>query len=163
MKDSLLKLNIGILKQISDHAKSDFPEECCGIILSDGEQDFLRQCTNVQNQLHMEDPSAYPRDARTAYQIDPKELLEICKESEAKNRPIKAFYHSHPNHHAYFSEKDKADATVWDEPLYPDASYIVIPVCGDDSEVQILESMRVYTWDLNVGDYLESEIDSSNG
>ena len=163
MKDSLLKLNIGILKQISDHAKSDFPEECCGIILSDGEQDFLRQCTNVQNQLHLEDPSAYPRDARTAYQIDPKELLEICKESEAKNRPIKAFYHSHPNHHAYFSEKDKADATVWDEPLYPDASYIVIPVCGDDSEVQILESMRVYTWDLNVGDYLESEIDSSNG
>ncbi|MBB15109.1 hypothetical protein CMK22_07535 [Candidatus Poribacteria bacterium] len=163
MKDSLLKLNIGILKQISDHAKSDFPEECCGIILSDGEQDFLRQCTNVQNQLHLEDPSTYPRDARTAYQIDPKELLEICKESEAKNRPIKAFYHSHPNHHAYFSEKDKADATVWDEPLYPDASYIVIPVCGDDSEVQILESMRVYTWDLNVGDYLESEIDSSNG
>ena len=163
MKDSLLKLNIGILKQISDHAKSDFPEECCGIILSDGEQDFLRQCTNVQNQLHLEDPSAYPRDARTAYQIDPKELLEICKESEAKNRPIKAFYHSHPNHHAYFSEKDKADATVWDEPLYPDASYIVIPVCGDDSEVQILESMRVYTWDLNVGDYLESEIESSNG
>ena len=163
MKDSLLKLNIGILKQISDHAKSDFPEECCGIILSDGEQDFLRQCTNVQNQLHLEDPSTYPRDARTAYQIDPKELLEICKESEAENRPIKAFYHSHPNHHAYFSEKDKADATVWDEPLYPDASYIVIPVCGDDSEVQILESMRVYTWDLNVGDYLESEIDSSNG
>jgi len=163
VKDSLLKLNIGILKQISDHAKSDFPEECCGIILSDGEQDFLRQCTNVQNQLHLEDPSTYPRDARTAYQIDPKELLEICKESEAKNRPIKAFYHSHPNHHAYFSEKDKADATVWDEPLYPDASYIVIPVCGDDSEVQILESMRVYTWDLNVGDYLESEIDSSNG
>ena len=163
MKDSLWKLNTDILKQISDHAKSDFPEECCGIILSDGEQDFLRQCTNVQNQLHLEDPSTYPRDARTAYQIDPKELLEICKESEAKNRPIKAFYHSHPNHHAYFSEKDKADATVWDEPLYPDASYIVIPVCGDDSEVQILESMRVYTWDLNVGDYLESEIDSSNG
>jgi len=163
LKDSLLKLNIEILKQISDHAKSDFPEECCGIILSDGEQDFLRQCTNVQNQLHLEDPSTYPRDARTAYQIDPKELLEICKESEAKNRPIKAFYHSHPNHHAYFSEKDKADATVWDEPLYPDASYIVIPVCGDDSEAQILESMRVYTWDLNVGDYLESEIDSSNG
>ena len=163
MKDGLLKLNTEILKQISGHAKSDFPEECCGIILSDGEQDFLRQCRNVQNQLHMEDPSAYPRDARTAYQIDPKELLEICKESEAKNRPIKAFYHSHPNHHAYFSEKDKADATVWDEPLYPDASYIVIPVCGDDSEVQILESMRVYTWDLNVGDYLESEIDSSNG
>ena len=94
MKDSLLKLNIGILKQISDHAKSDFPEECCGIILSDGEQDFLRQCTNVQNQLHLEYPSTYPRDARTAYQIDPKELLEICKESEAKNRPIKAFYHS---------------------------------------------------------------------
>ena len=163
MKDSLLKLNTEILKQISDHAKSDFPEECCGIILSDGEQDFLRQCRNVQNQLHMEDPSAYPRDARTAYQIDPKELLEICRESEAKNRPIKAFYHSHPNHHAYFSEKDKADATVWDEPLYPDASYIVIPVYRDDSEAQILESMRVYTWDLNVGDYLESEIESSNG
>ena len=143
MKDSLLKLNTEILKQISDHAKSDFPEECCGIILSDGEQDFLRQCRNVQNQLHMEDPSAYPRDARTAYQIDHKELLEICKESEAKNRPIKAFYHSHPNHHAYFSEKDKADATVWDEPLYPDASYVVIPVYRDDSEAQILGSMRV--------------------
>jgi len=148
---------------LKSNIKGTFPDECCGIILNDGEQDFLRQCTNIQNQLHLEDPSVYPRDARTAYQIDPKELLGICKESEAKSRPIKAFYHSHPNHHAYFSEKDKADATMWDEPLYPDASYIVIPVYGGNSEEQILGNIRVYTWDLNIGDYLESEIESSDG
>ena len=162
MENNLLKLSEEILKQISEHAKLDFPDECCGVILSDGKQDFLRECTNIQNQLHVEDPSVYPRDARTAYQIDPKELLEIHKESEAKTRPIKAFYHSHPNHHAYFSEKDKADATIWDEPLYPDVSYIVIPIYDGDSGIQVRD-MRVYTWDLNTGDYLESEIESSNG
>ena len=153
MENNLLKLSAEILKQISEHAKSDFPDECCGVILSDGKQDFLRECTNIQNQLHLEDPSVDPRDARTAYQIDPKELLEIHKESEAKTRPIKAFYHS---------EKDKADATIGNEPLYPDASYIVIPIYDGDSGIQV-QDMRVYTWDLNTGDYLESEIESSNG
>jgi hypothetical protein len=52
---------------------------------------------------------------------------------------------------------------MWDEPLYPDASYIVIPVYGGNSEEQILGNIRVYTWDLNIGDYLESEIESSDG
>ena len=48
--------------------------------------------------------------------MDPDDLLKINLESERENRPIKAFYHSHPDHPSYFSEKDKSDALFWGEP-----------------------------------------------
>lgn len=124
----MLTLQPKTLSQICDHAKSEFPNECCGIILGSEAQEFVRKCRNIQNELHQEDPDKYPRDARTAYVIHPDDLIAVHKEAETQQRQIKAFYHSHPNHAAYFSEKDKADATVWDEPAYPGATYLVISV-----------------------------------
>ncbi len=124
----VLVLQSESLDQIYAHAKAEFPEECCGIILSDGAREFVRKCRNVQNERHAEAPEMYPRDARTAYLIDPNDLIRVHKEAETENQPIKAFYHSHPNHDAYFSEKDKADAMAWDEPMYPDAAYIVVSI-----------------------------------
>ena len=129
MKETeVLELQTETLDQIYAHAKVEFPDECCGIILSDGTREFVRECRNIQNERHAEDPDTYPRDARTAYLIDPNDLIRVHKEAETQNRPIKALYHSHPNHDAYFSDKDKADATAWDEPVYPGAAYIVISV-----------------------------------
>ena len=141
------------LNQIYAHAKAEFPDECCGIILSDGTREFVRKCRNIQNACHAEDPETYPRDARTAYLIDPNDLIGVHKEAETENRPIKAFYHSHPNHNAYFSEKDKADATAWDEPMYPDAAYIVISICNHEIRIT-----RAYTWSEADTDFVEVQI-----
>ena len=119
------------LERIRKHALKEYPSECCGIIagLIDAEEnDVLFRCTNIQNKLHEMDPETYTRDAKTAYNIDPREVLKIFSEIESKRMMLKAFYHSHPDHDAYFSDEDKKMALFDGEPTYPDAKHLVISV-----------------------------------
>ena len=159
----VLHLQPQTLKKISEHAQAEYPEECCGIILSGNavldqsteatQQEYVRPCRNVQNQRHADDPEAYPRDARTAYLMAPRDLLRIHKESEQENRPIKAFYHSHPDHDSYFSDKDKADATLWGEPVSPDSAYVVLSVYGGE-----VRDIKAFAWNEQQSDFVPVEI-----
>ena len=147
----MLKLRAETRDQIYAHAIADFPNECCGAILTDGVQEFVRRCKNIQNERHAEDPETYPRDARTAYLMAPDDLIKIHREVESEGRQIKAFYHSHPNEDAYFSEKDKADATQpWGLPNYPDTAYVVISLY--DRQINVA---RAYSWDDASEDFVE--------
>jgi len=119
------------LDEAQEHALAEYPDECCGIIIGrpdSDQEDILFRCTNIQNKLHEMDPGKFVRDARTAFYIDPKELMGILKETATKKLAIKLFYHSHPEHDDYFSEEDKRMALFDDEPTYPDARYLVISV-----------------------------------
>ena len=149
----VIELHQDSLNRIHAHAIAEFPFECCGIILSDGNQEFVRACRNVQNARHAEDPEKYTRDARTAYLMDPNDQISVYKESDTENRPIKAFYHSHPNHDAYFSDKDKEDASAWGEPTYPNAAYIVISVYNRE-----IKATRAYAWYEAEADFAEVPI-----
>lgn len=144
------------LEQIYAHAESVFPDECCGIILHNGTQEYVRQCRNIQNDLHKDDPVAYPRDAKTAYVMHPDDLIAIHKESETENLPIKAFYHSHPKHEAYFSDKDRSDAIMWGEPVYPGVAYLVISIY--DATVRVV---KAFTWDDAQSDFSEVSFHTS--
>ena len=146
----MLTLQPETLNAIYEHARAAFPDECCGAVLSDGAQEFVWKCRNIQNELHQKDPNTYPRDARTAYVIHPDDLIAIHKETTAQDRQIKVFYHSHPNHAAYFSEKDKADAMMWDEPAYPGATYLVISVY--DAEVR---AVKAFAYDDATQDFVD--------
>jgi len=119
------------LDEAQQHALQEYPFECCGIIIGrpdSDQEDILFRCTNIQNKLHEMDPEKFVRDARTAFYIDPKELLGILKETESRKLAIKLFYHSHPEHDAYFSEEDARMALFDNEPTYPEARYLVISV-----------------------------------
>jgi proteasome lid subunit RPN8/RPN11 len=137
-------------KDIARHAVDAFPEECCGVIVSNGNSDNVRRCTNIQNTLHARDPQTYPRDATIAYAMDVKELESIIKEADASGARIKAFYHSHPGHEAYFSEEDKAFATPFGEPTFPDSAQIVISVYD-----RAVKGIRAYAWSREKEDFIE--------
>ena len=141
------------LNDICAYAKEQFPDECCGIILHADTQEFVRPCRNIQNDLHKDDPAAHPRDARTAYFLHPNDLFAVFKERDKQDRPIKAFYHSHPNREAYFSEKDKSDAMMWGEPAYPGVAYFVISIYKDTIRV-----VKAFTWDESKSDFIEVPI-----
>ncbi|MYF98457.1 M67 family metallopeptidase [Candidatus Poribacteria bacterium] len=141
------------LNSICEHAKAEFPDECCGVILQTEQQEFVRPCRNIQNEMHCSDPDTYPRDARTAYLMHPDDLIAIHKEADTQHRPIKAFYHSHPNHEAYFSEKDKSDAMMWGEPTYPGVAYIVISIIENT-----INSVKAFIWDDIKSDFIEVTI-----
>jgi [CysO sulfur-carrier protein]-S-L-cysteine hydrolase len=138
---------------ICRHAEDTFPEECCGAILVGASGEEARRITNIQNAMHAQDPQSYPRDATIAYFMEPKELLAVIKEADSGRATLKAFYHSHPNHGAYFSAEDKARAMFGDEPSYPEAAYLVISIY--DRQVR---AIRAYVWDEGAKDFVETEL-----
>ena len=124
-------LSLDNLEEIRMHAIDEYPYECCGVVigfLGAKEEDVLFRCTNIQNKLHKMNPKTYPRDARTAFNIEPKELIEVFNQIKSKGMMLKTFYHSHPDHDAYFSDEDTKMALFDGEPTYPDANYLVISV-----------------------------------
>lgn len=135
--------------EISRHAAETFPEECCGVILHDGKSYEVRRCSNLQNHLHGLDPETYPRTAATAYAMDPKELEAILQEAEARGAKITGLYHSHPDHEAYFSAEDRAFATPFGEPTFPEAAQIVISIYD-----RAVRRICAYVWSKDKKDFI---------
>ena len=62
-------------------AEREFPFECCGFIIGDNDAvEEVRPIANIQNAMHAKDPAAFPRDARTAFLMEPKEHLAVMNE-----------------------------------------------------------------------------------
>jgi [CysO sulfur-carrier protein]-S-L-cysteine hydrolase len=142
------------LETIRAQAAEEYPFESCGVILRrDGERRLLR-CRNAQNELHERDPNRHPRDARTAYYIDPKDLLRIG-DLERQGFSVAVIYHSHIDAGAYFSETDRRQAVVGGEPAYPDAVYVVTSVVRG-----LVEAMAAYHWDGARRDFVAMELSS---
>lgn len=111
-------------------AEREFPFECCGFIIGDNSVEEVRPIANIQNAMHAKDPASFPRDARTAFLMDPKQHLAVMNELDARKLALRVVYHSHPDHDAYFSPTDRAQACSFDptEPDYPDTVYIVLSI-----------------------------------
>lgn len=122
----------GLLAEIVRQAEAGYPEEVCGMVI--GRRDTpetyrVRQVTNIANREPQEDPGGVRRDARTAYKMDPLEQLRALREADAEGWDVVAFYHSHPDHEAYFSRMDRERALAPDgEPIWPGATYLVVSV-----------------------------------
>ena len=124
----------GVLADVYAHALEGYPEEVCGLLVWDPGSSTITECyrcENRQNALHAEDPKSFPRDAGTAYNLGPDDLMYLAR-SLRGDRPVRVIYHSHVNVGAYFSDEDKLMAAPpgWG-PLYPDVDYLVIDVRGD--------------------------------
>ena len=135
---------------IRAQAVEEYPAESCGVILAHGAERRLLRCRNAQNELHARDPQRYPRDARTAYYIDPKDLLRIG-DLEREGFGVAVIYHSHVDAGAYFSETDRRQALVGSEPAYPAAVYVVTSVVSGR-----VEAMAAFRW--NGADFARVEI-----
>ena len=151
-RNGSMMLNLGqkAWEEMVRHAVETFPEECCGVILYNGASDEVFRCRNIQNTLHALDPETYPRDATIAYAMDPKELESIIHEAKSTGAKIKAFYHSHPGHEAYFSQEDRAFATPFGEPTYPESAQIVISIYD-----RTVKRISAYAWSEEKKDFVE--------
>lgn len=142
--------------EISRHAEDEFPEECCGVVLSNGITDRAQRLRNLQNELHDRDPKTHPRTAAIAYNMDVRVLDSLLLEARKIGYTLKAFYHSHPNHPAYFSPEDRDAATPFGEPTYPEAAQIVASVY--DRKVKII---KAFAWSSEKTDFVEVPIQRS--
>lgn len=139
--------------EISRHSQETFPQECCGIIVSNGEHDHVLRLKNMQNARHAKDPDVFPRDATIAYSMDEMELESRIVEAQKIGFRLKAFYHSHPKHEAYFSAEDRDGATPFGEPTYPDAAQIVVSVFD-----KAIKDIKAFAWSEDKKDFVELPI-----
>ena len=157
----MLTIEPGILVEMRAHAAETYPEECCGVVFATPSGQSLRRMTNVQNRLHAADPVANPRDARTAYNFDSRELFEVNAQGDQPGWKILVFYHSHPDHGeaAYFSPTDRQQAlTQWEpqEPTYPGAFWVVFAVCDGT-----VTDGKAFVWDDAAHDFVETPMASA--
>lgn len=137
--------------RIEAQAVAEYPRESCGVIVARGDERRLLACRNVQDELHARDPERHPRDARTAYYIDPVDLLRIGR-LEGEGFIVAVIYHSHVDAGAYFSETDRRNALLGDEPCYPTATYVVTSVLAGR-----VDAMAAFRWDDARRDFVTVE------
>ncbi len=118
-----------ILNELCEHARETEPEECCGLVLSEGRLRYGRtvRCHNEMTKRHEEDPNAFPRDNQAAYYMSTGDVLAVTREAERAGATVTAVYHSHVGAPAYLSELDLSYARHALFP-FPDADQIVLSV-----------------------------------
>ncbi|MBI3312989.1 MAG: M67 family metallopeptidase [Candidatus Omnitrophica bacterium] len=150
---SLNKLPKAILEIITKQAESEYPHECCGMILAreNSPEELVKvyPCRNAQNEYHAENLENFPRTAKEAYFIEPSELLAIQKENRRQGLIVRVIYHSHIDTEAYFSREDKKMALPDGEPAYPGVDYLVLSVMGGK-----VSGMNFFHWDTVKKDFI---------
>lgn len=105
-----MALEIGLAQAaaIVSHARQQFPNECCGLLVGRGSRsERVYRGTNVE-------PSPF------TYRFDPEEQFRFFREIDALGMELLGIYHSHPCSPAYPSQTDVAQA------LYPDVAYVIV-------------------------------------
>jgi proteasome lid subunit RPN8/RPN11 len=118
-----------ILNELRAHALEAEPEECCGLVLSQGQLRYGRavRCENEMTRRHDEDPEEFPRDSRSAYYMSARDVLQVTREAERSGEHVSAVYHSHVGAGAYLSPADLSYARHALFP-FPRADQIVLSV-----------------------------------
>ncbi len=94
------------LEFVMNHARSAYPEECCGFLLgSDSDVRHIHRAVPIKN-LNQNSP-------RTRYNIDPLELVKADEEARRLNMNVVGIYHSHPDSAAQPSRFDLEHAWPW--------------------------------------------------
>jgi proteasome lid subunit RPN8/RPN11 len=118
-----------LLHELRQHARETLPEECCGLIVGDVGERYQRlvRCRNEMTLLHRQQPQEFPRDGRSAFYMNPQDVLRVREEAEAGGEAVTAVYHSHVDMGAYLSELDLEYAEHGLFP-FPEADQIVVSV-----------------------------------
>ena len=104
--------------QIVAHARADAPNECCGMVASNGD-DVVRVF-----------PATNAAASPLRYEIDGAEQYRIQMEIDDAGLDLGAIYHSHTRSEPYPSQTDINLA------FYPEAVYVIVGLAGDDPDVR---------------------------
>jgi [CysO sulfur-carrier protein]-S-L-cysteine hydrolase len=136
-----------IVQQLIDHARSEDPNEACGVIIGD------RYAADGGHGLRFEatrNKAASPY----LYEIDPDDLLRLTIDTDDSDQVFWAIVHSHTHTPARPSSTDIRQA------FYPDALYILVSLSADEAEVST-GAPSVRAWRILDGDVFEVEVQVS--
>jgi proteasome lid subunit RPN8/RPN11 len=116
-----LKIGAGDVRNIHDHAKEAYPEECAGALVGIGTGDMKI----VIDVWRAENTHEENRGRR--FLIEPLKTKEIEERAQERDMDVLGFYHSHPDHPAEPSEYDREHA-------WPYYSYVIASVGKEEVE-----------------------------
>jgi proteasome lid subunit RPN8/RPN11 len=104
-----------VRKAIAAHAEQTYPHECVGLLLGrfDGSRKLVEEVFAAQNTWTAEvglTDAEQEHSQRDRFYLDPRDYLRADRVARARGLDIVACYHSHPDHPALPSERDRVGA-----------------------------------------------------
>jgi proteasome lid subunit RPN8/RPN11 len=135
-----VELSVEMLQALIDHARGEYPNEMCGLIVGD------RPAAEGGRPLRWEatrNRAASP----LRYEIHPDDLLRLTIETEAAGEEFWAIVHSHTHSPARPSPTDLGLA------FYPDALYLLVSLAEDEPAANAWRIVdgEIYPVELLVG------------
>jgi proteasome lid subunit RPN8/RPN11 len=106
-----------IYQGMLDHARREWPLECCGIL--SGKEKTVEKVFQLKN----------TEESPVQYSMSPRDQLRVFEEMEKESIEMIAIYHSHPHTIPFPSETDVKLA------FYPDVSSIIISLREEKNPV----------------------------
>ncbi|HEY8225196.1 MAG TPA: M67 family metallopeptidase [Pyrinomonadaceae bacterium] len=106
--------------EIRRHGASDYPYECCGLLLGDFDPSGAKSVVETYPISNGREESA----KRNRFLITPDELMRGERYAREKRLEVVGFYHSHPDSPAVASQYDLEHA-------WPSYSYIIVATARD--------------------------------
>ena len=159
----MIRLSDDQIREIEQHGISDFPNECCGVMLGDVENGakIVRELRPLSNTF-VPDPEfealaesdKLPTTAglpevgqERRYLISADTLFRLLREERKTGRKVLGFYHSHPNHPAQPSVYDFKASHPW-------YTYIIVSIRD-----RMPQEMTAWTQDEGGRSFVPVEID----
>jgi proteasome lid subunit RPN8/RPN11 len=113
----MVKIPNIILQGMVEHAKREWPLECCGIL--GGKEKTVQKAYELQN----------VEKSSIRYLMSPQEQWEVFENIEKESMEMIAIYHSHPHTIPFPSETDVKMA------FYPEVSSVIISLKEEKNPV----------------------------
>ncbi len=116
MGEAVIHLPAPVLSQIFEAAEAAYPEECCGLLVGLDDEAGLR-VTRAEAS-----PNVAEGDRRKSFLVDAKVQFDLMRGLGNGPERIIGNYHSHPDHGAEPSERDRQSV------FYPEHVWLIVAV-----------------------------------
>jgi proteasome lid subunit RPN8/RPN11 len=129
-----MRLARELYDQIVAHARAEAPNECCGVVATNGGGSATRVF-----------PAANKHASPLRFEIDGRDLIRILDAIDDDDLDVGAIYHSHTRTAPEPSQTDVNHAAAW-----PGALWIIVGLAGEEPDVR--------TWAIEDGRVMQVEL-----
>ncbi len=122
-----LEISREFVDAILEQSRSEYPDECCGVIVGPVGANKAQRLKPMINSAH----------SPTFYEFDPKDLLALYREIDDNDEELVVIYHSHTETEAYPSRTDIAYAGE------PGAHYVLVSTRKEIAPATEFRSYRI--------------------
>lgn len=115
----MIQISAPLLALITEAAEAAYPKECCGLLAGSDDGGDGYRVTRVEPS-----PNVAEGDQKDSFLVDAKIQFDLMRDLGDGPERIIGHYHSHPDHPARPSERDRQSV------FYPEHIWVIVGVDG---------------------------------